>query len=116
MHALIIEDEPLTALAIEDALRGCGYASVDFACTVETAVAAARLRAPDLVTADVRLAPGCGMEAVTRICADKQIPSIFITGTPGDVLTRFPDHVIVRKPFNARHVAEAVMLVVRDKT
>lgn len=29
MHALIIEDESLVAMAIEDALRACGFTSFD---------------------------------------------------------------------------------------
>lgn len=36
MHALIIEDEAIIAMAIEDALRDCGFTSFSFATTVET--------------------------------------------------------------------------------
>ena len=64
MHVLIIEDEPLIAMSIEDALRDCGCASFDFAANVAEAVAAAKMRCPDLITADVQLAPGCGIDAV----------------------------------------------------
>lgn len=41
MHALIIEDEALIAMAIEDALRGCGFTSFDVAASAQVAVAAA---------------------------------------------------------------------------
>ena len=37
MHALIIEDESLIAMAIEEVLRGCGFSSFDFAVSAEEA-------------------------------------------------------------------------------
>ena len=111
MHALIIEDEAMIALAIEGILRDCGFVSFDFACSVEEAVAAAERRCPDLITSDVRLAPGSGIDAVESICADKPIPVIFITGTPADVQARLPGQVILHKPFDALRLAEAVRRV-----
>jgi DNA-binding response OmpR family regulator len=63
MHALIIEDESMIALAIEDALRACGFTSFDIAVSAEEAVAAGRRTCPDLITADVELRPGCRITA-----------------------------------------------------
>jgi DNA-binding response OmpR family regulator len=113
MHALIIEDEALIALAIEDALRGCGCTSFDFGVSLETAVAAAERRCPDLITADVRLAPGSGIDAVEAICSKKPVPVVFITATGGEVRRRLPQHIIVGKPFAAAHIVEAVRLALR---
>ena len=110
MHALIIEDEAIIAMAIEDALRDCGCSSFAFACDMASAVEAARLRCPDLITADVQLAPGCGIDAVETICAKRRIPVIFITGTPRAVEQRVPNHIIVHKPFNPAQIAEALIL------
>jgi CheY-like chemotaxis protein len=101
----------MVALAIEDALRDCGCSTFDLACTADEAVAAATARCPDLITSDVRLAPGCGIDAVEAICADRPIPVIFITGTPSEVQTRRPNDLIVHKPFNAARLAEAVQRV-----
>ncbi len=84
MHALIIEDESLIALAIEEALRDCGFTSFDLAVSAEEAVAAATRRCPDLITADVELRPGCGIEAVHSICSEAAIPVLFITGSPNE--------------------------------
>ncbi|HEX8308302.1 MAG TPA: response regulator [Allosphingosinicella sp.] len=111
MHALIIEDEAMVALAIEDALRDCGCFSFDLACTADEAVAAAKARCPDLITSDVRLAPGCGIDAVDAICAGRPIPVIFITGTPSEVEARRPHDMILHKPFNSARLAEAVRRV-----
>ena len=110
MHALIIEDEPLIAMAIEDALRDCGYTSFDFAATVEEAITAAQRQCPDLITADVELRPGCGIAAVQAICAQRPLPTIFVTGTPMEVRIRMPGHALVEKPFRAHHIADAIKL------
>jgi DNA-binding response OmpR family regulator len=112
MHALIIEDEPVIAMAIEDALRDCGYLTFDFAESTSTAIEAAQLHCPDLVTSDVELSPGCGIDAVAAICLNKVVPVIFITGTAKLVEQRLGDHVVVHKPFVSRHISHAVQLAV----
>jgi DNA-binding response OmpR family regulator len=111
MHALIIEDESLIAMAIEDALRGCGFASFDVAVSTEEAVAAAARKCPDLITADVELRPGCGIAAVQSICSEQQIPVLFITGSPGEVRLRMPGHTLIEKPFEEDQVMEAIKIV-----
>lgn len=110
MHALIIEDEAMIAIAIEDALRGCGFTSFDTAVSVEEALAAAEHKCPDLITADVQLRPGCGITAVQSICSDQPIPVLFITGTPGEVRIRMPGHPLIEKPFSAAQVMDAARL------
>jgi DNA-binding response OmpR family regulator len=108
MHALIIEDESLIAMAIEDVLRGCGFTSFDIAVTADEAVAAAARQCPDLITADVELRPGCGITAVQSICSERSIPVLFITGSPGEVRMRMPGHALVEKPFDPDHIMEAI--------
>ncbi|HST35258.1 MAG TPA: response regulator [Allosphingosinicella sp.] len=111
MHALIIEDEPIIALLIEDRLAASGCTSVDFAVTEAEAVAAAERRPPDLVTADVRLAAGCGIAAVEAICRRRPVTVLFLTASGWEVLQRLPHAVVVPKPFAAatldRALAEA---------
>ena len=101
MHALIIEDEPYIALVIEDHLRGHGFASFDFATSETDAVLAAGRRPPDLITSDVRLAPGCGIAAVAEICRERPVPVVFITASVGEVRARTRDAVAIAKPFAA---------------
>jgi DNA-binding response OmpR family regulator len=113
MHALIIEDEPMIALLIEDQLRAGGYASVDFAVTEAEAVACAQRRCPDLITADVRLVEGCGLAAVEAICSHKSVPVIFISATVPAVRGRLADAVLIRKPFAAAELKQALNAVVR---
>jgi len=110
MHALIIEDESLIAMAIEDALRGCGFTSFDIAVSADEAVTAAALRCPDLITADVQLRPGCGITAVQSICSERLIPALVVTGSPGEIRTGIPAHVLVEKPISAGHIVDATRL------
>ena len=99
MHALVIEDEFLTAQLIEDQLRDLGFTSFAFAMDEEEAVTAARERCPDLITSDVELLSGCGIDAVQRICSEKPIPIVYITGSAWTVRERCPSAVIIQKPF-----------------
>jgi DNA-binding response OmpR family regulator len=110
MHALIIEDESLIAMAIEDALRSCGFTSFEVAVSAQEAVASAARKCPDLITADVELRPGCGIAAVQSICSEQPIPVLFITGSPGEVRIRMPGHSLVEKPFSADHIMDATKL------
>ena len=115
MHALILEDESLIAMAIEDALRDCGFTSFDVAISLDEAVAAAKRKCPDLITADVELRPGCGIEAVQSICSKLPIPVLFIPGSPAEVRMRMPHHVLIEKPFSADHVLAAVKLTLESR-
>lgn len=110
MHALIIEDESLIAMSIEGILEDCGFTSFDVVSSTEQAIAAARLRCPELITADVQLNPGCGIDAVDQICGGPPIPVIFITGSPSQVASRKPNHPLIVKPFTREAVSKAVRL------
>jgi len=110
MHALIIEDETFIALSIEEVLRECGFTSFDITMSAEEAVAAARLKCPDLISADVDLRPGSGIDAVNDICSGPTIPVIFVTGTPDDARRRMPQHPLVLKPFTPDDVKNAVRI------
>ena len=115
MHALIIEDESLIAMAIEDALRDCGFTSFDIAVSAEEAVTSAERKCPDLITADVELRPGCGIATVQSICSGQPIPVLFITGSPGEVRIRMPGHILVEKPFSADHIMDATRLTMAGR-
>jgi DNA-binding response OmpR family regulator len=110
MHALIIEDQSLIAMSIEVILGDCGFTSFDIASSSDEAVRAASIRCPALITADVELRPGSGIDAVNAICAGP-IPVIFITGSPSEVASRMPQHPLVTKPFTSEAIIAAVRLV-----
>lgn len=113
MHALIIEDEYFTALLIEDRLRELGFTSFAIAVDEDEAVALARERCPDVITSDVQLACGCGIDAVRCICDDKAIPVLYITGTATLVRERCPSAAVIQKPFGAADLRQAVFEVMK---
>ena len=108
MHALIIEDEAFTSVTIQDVLADHGCTSFDLASSFDEALAAAGRRRPQMITADVVLAPGNGVDAVEAICAAGPIPVIFITGTGAEARRRCPDLIVIDKPFTVTQVADAV--------
>jgi DNA-binding response OmpR family regulator len=108
MHALIIEDEVMIAAAIEYVLRQCGFDTFDVAPSSWSAIAAANVRRPDLITADVQLKPGCGIETVHEICGHPPIPVIYITGSAAEVHRRLSNQTILKKPFTEQTLTYAV--------
>lgn len=111
MHALIIEDEALIAVTIGEILSDCGFTSFDVASSSEAAIQAAENRCPQLITADVELRLGSGIDAVNSICSGPPIPVIFITGSPSDARIPAPHHPLIGKPFTANELITAVRLV-----
>lgn len=108
MHALIIEDEPMIAMVIEDTLRDLGFTTFDIASSPATAIEAAALRCPDLITSDVQLKPGCGISTVIKICESVVIPVIFLTANVADVNRRLPTYRALSKPFSTEQLSSAV--------
>ena len=107
MHALVIEDDVSAVDRLEQVLRALGYRSFDIAFSASEAVAAARRKCPDIITADLRLVDGSGIDAVLEICSDQAIPVIFITSRPAEIRQRIPEAIIVEKPFEAEGVRAA---------
>jgi CheY-like chemotaxis protein len=95
-------------MEIEDILRSHGYTSIDFAVSAAEAVAAAASRCPDLITSDVQLNPGSGLDAVEEICRASAVPVIFITCNTADVRARLPQYPALRKPFRAASLEAAL--------
>lgn len=112
MHALVIEDDAVTAMLIEDELRDLGFSSVDIVSTESEAIAAVAQRCPDLVTSDGSLSMGgSGVAAVRRIRASCDVPVIFITGDPEKARRSVPGAPVVEKPFAISQLVEAVARV-----
>jgi two-component system, response regulator PdtaR len=110
VRALVIEDEALVAFLIEDILQEQGYEEIEVVATEADAMSLAREFLPDLVTADARLARGCGINAALAICAEREVPIVFITGNATQVRQRVMDPIIVEKPFTGEVLAAAVAL------
>jgi CheY-like chemotaxis protein len=100
-HVLIIEDEMLIAMDLEHLLEGLGFDSFDIADSPTQAFAHAMAHRPDLITADVQIIDGTGIEATRAIVASLgPIPVIFVTGNL-DMLRDLDAPAVVEKPINA---------------
>lgn len=106
IHVLIIEDEPMIALAIQMTLEDEGVTSFDIAVTEAEAIALADRRQPTFITSDVALLEGTGPRAVAAILAKHgSVPVLFLTGNPEDCVPVTPPAIVLTKPFDARQVA-----------
>jgi CheY-like chemotaxis protein len=98
-HVLIIEDEPMIAMAIEMMVEEEGATSWDVAVTQDEAIAAALAHPPDIITSDVRLIAGTGPLAVAEIAARLgKRPVIYVTGNPEGCTPCAPSSVVLIKP------------------
>ena len=108
MHAFIIEDDYLIAQSLRDMLEPMGFSRFSFARSEDAAVQGSAEQQIDLITADVRLLPGDGLNAVEVMCAKRQIPVIFITGYADELKERAPDAIVVQKPIDRDELKAAV--------
>ncbi len=108
-HVLIIEDEPITALDLEEMFQRHGATSFSFADSEVEAVAAATARRPDIISSDVKLREGTGPSAVDSILKRfGPVPVIFITATPGECESCHAPALILSKPVREESIAEAI--------
>ena len=111
MHALIIEDESLIQVMIETYLEDLGFTSFEHAKTQDEAIACARSRVPDLITADLHLAEGSGQEAARAIRTEHPVPVVLIVGDVQRV--RASEFTIVEKPFTFDTLKQAVTIAMQ---
>ena len=110
-HALIIEDDMLVGMDMQSVLAEIGFGSFAFASTARQALEQARLRRPDLVTADIGLLDGDGLDACRALQAEfGPLPVIYVTGQAAD-LDRQAGLTVVAKPFTAADIAMAYAAV-----
>jgi len=108
---LIIEDEPLIAMYIEDALARSGYRTVGPFETVESAVRAAHRFDGAGALVDLML-DGADASIVTGILAQRNIPFVIMTGREETApLPLGADVPILKKPFLAGDLLERVRAV-----
>lgn len=119
MHVLIIEDYPMIAAMIEGLLRDLGYTSFYCASREDEAIEAALVKCPDLITADIQLTAGNGIEAVRSTCAQRIIPVIIIAAEVTEAeRASIPKAIILPKPFSEDAFRQAIgdaILAIRRK-
>jgi len=100
---LIIEDEPVIAMDLRMLVEGCGHRVTGMAGTQEEAVRLANSHRPGLILADINLGRGGnGIAAVRSILSGTEIPVIFVTAYPEQLLMAegVEPAFVMRKPFD----------------
>lgn len=108
---LIIEDDPVISMGNAQIVQEMGHRVAGTARTEKEALAAFKATDPDLILADVRLADGSsGLEAVAKIMRSTNVPVVYVTGHPEDVLTgkQVEPTYVIEKPFNPEALKAAI--------
>jgi CheY-like chemotaxis protein len=108
---VIVEDDPVTAMNLENLVVDLGHVAVGPARTHAEAVALIRVERPGLVLCDIQLEDGSsGLDAVNEILPDFGVPVIFITAYPEMLLTgeRPEPTFLISKPFRPETVKAIV--------
>lgn len=102
-RVLIIEDEPIIAMDLRMLVQDCGHTVIGIAATEADAVRMAAEGDARLILADINLGRGGnGIRAVQQILARVDVPVIFVTAYPEDLLTAegVEPAFVMRKPFD----------------
>lgn len=98
-RVLIVEDEFHTAQWIDEILRRMGIEVVGPVGTLRAAMLLAKTQPIDAALLDVRLHHSERVYPVADLLRYRQIPFSFITAYADHSFERFPDDLVIRKPF-----------------
>lgn len=115
MHAFIIEDDYLIGQALQDMLERHGFTHFSFARSEDAAIMGSNQLQIDLITADVRLLPGDGVNAVEAICDKHDVPVVFITGYREELEERKPGAIVLQKPVKEDELDAAIRKVLGER-
>jgi CheY-like chemotaxis protein len=111
---VLVEDDPMVALAFGIRLKAMGYL-VHTACDAITAVNQVRTLNPDVVLLDISLPGGDGFvvaERINRLAGPAPTPIIFMTASQRPDLRRRAMQLgavgFLHKPFDATALADAI--------
>jgi DNA-binding response OmpR family regulator len=108
LRILLVEDDSMIGMFLGMTLEQMGHEVCAIESTEAGAVAAAERQRPDLMIVDAALNPGDGVAAVGRILAQRPVRFVFASGDMTRVKLRFPDAVVIQKPFNDTDLARAI--------
>jgi len=105
---LIVEDEPLVAMLVEDAIAELGLTATAPATRVDKALQLLEEHTFAGAILDVNLA-GEPVYPVATVLRERQIPFLFMTGYGEEAIRGdFDDMPIVKKPFTVEQIQTAI--------
>lgn len=105
---LIVEDEPLVAMLVEDAIAELGLTASGPATRVDKALQLIEEQTFDGAILDVNLA-GEPVYPVAALLRERKIPFLFLTGYAEEAIHGdFDKMLIVRKPFTVDQIQAAI--------
>jgi DNA-binding response OmpR family regulator len=105
---LIVEDEPLVAMLVEDAIAELGLTASGPAMRVDKALQLIEEQTFDGAILDVNLA-GEPVYPVASLLRERQIPFLFLTGYGEEAIPDdFDKMPIVKKPFTVEQIQTAI--------
>lgn len=112
MIVLIVEDEPLTAMALELELEGAGHRVLGPAATVKEAEELMSATRPDIALLDINLQGGGDAVALARRLMRRGVGTLFTSGQIATARAN-PDAAcgLVAKPYDPRTVLLAIEVV-----
>jgi CheY-like chemotaxis protein len=102
-RVLIIEDEPVIAMDLRMLVQECGHTVIGIAANEADPVRMASEQDAGLIMADINLGRGgSGIRAVREILTHIDVPVIFVTAYPEELLTAagIEPAFVMRKPFD----------------
>ena len=116
---LVVDDEPLIAMALEAELADAGYAVVTAANGRQGLERLAEAPRPDLVLTDMMMPVMGGAEMLAAMAADPGlhgIPAIVLSSLPVDTIRQRANGAaaILRKPYTAEEVLGAIARVLGE--
>lgn len=112
-RVLLVEDEPIVAMATEDMLAELGAVLAGSASTIEDAIAHAETLPIDAALLDINLNGTMSLPVAERLRA-RGVPFAFATGygSAGPMLdARFRNVPVIAKPFTAHGLAKVLTLL-----
>ena len=121
LKILVVDDEPATATLVAEILRGAGY-TVTTAHDGFKAVAACKVRSPDLILLDLNMPLFGGIDVFNRLRAEERtrdIPVIFLS-SKGEIPPRIrevdpAEHEFIFKPVEASELVQRVRTAFKVK-
>jgi DNA-binding response OmpR family regulator len=112
---LVVEDEPLVAIMLEEALEDSGYQVVGPVENLKPAIHLASCEQIDAAVVDINI-DGAISGPVADKLMERGIPFIFVSGRDKDLGLRYGDVPLLRKPFSMADLHRAVAAVLNNRT